>query len=89
MVPPTVSIAFSILAMILHVFPGNNNVIRFVKVTFMVFSSITGAMALVIGTVVLIAQLIKSNLHRKNILYFVAAWFLSVIVFVVAIAVMQ
>ena len=83
------SIAFSLLAMLLHVFPGNNNVNRFIKIAFMVFSSITGAMALVIGTVVLIAQLIKSNLHRKNILYFVAAWFLSVIVFVLAIAVMQ
>jgi len=89
LVPPFVSIAFSLLALILHAFPDDNNVIGIIKGSFVAFSSVTGAMALLIGTVVLISQLIKSNIHVKNILYFVAAYFLSVIVFVVAIAVMQ
>ena len=37
LVPPVVSIVFSLLAMILHAFPGENNVIEIIKSMFIIF----------------------------------------------------
>jgi hypothetical protein len=77
---PAASIFFSLLALLLT--PFDSDRIGFARGFLMFISGLTGFLGLTTGAIVLIVQLVKSNIHVKNALYFMLAWMLSVLVFI-------
>ena len=77
---PAASIIFSLLALLLT--PFGSDRIGFARGFLMFISGLTGFLGLTTGAIVLIVQLVKSNIHVKNALYFMLAWMLSVLVFI-------
>jgi hypothetical protein len=80
---PLSSIIFSLLAAPMVYFGEGPIVVA--GVIFFVAAGLAGSAGLLTGGIVLIVQLIKSNVYLKNAAAFMVAWILSVVVFVGAV----
>ena len=80
---PLSSILFSFLAAPMVYFGEGPIVVA--GVIFFVAAGLAGFAGLLTGGIVLIVQLVKSNVHLKNAAAFVVAWILSIAVFVGAV----